>query len=184
VANTLILHYGVYGHTQRISERLQQVLADRGENVDVVALKDGVADLHRYDAIVIGASIRHGKHNPAVLEFIRANLSLLESKPSAFFSVSLVARKPAKNTPETNPYVKAFLAGSPWKPRLVGVFGGELDYQRYGWFDRAAIRFIMRLTGGPTDPMTKVVFTNWDEVERFAGRIATLVTAAGSRPAA
>jgi menaquinone-dependent protoporphyrinogen oxidase len=61
------------------------------------------------------------------------------------------------------------------------VFGGELDYQRYGWFDRAAIRFIMRLTGGRPDPMTKAVFTNWDEVERFAGRIAKLATATESR---
>ena len=182
MANILILHYGVYGHTQRISQRLQQLLAGRGEHVDVVALKDGVADLARYEAVVIGASIRHGKHNPAVLEFIRTNLTLLQSKPSAFFSVSLVARKPAKNTPGTNPYVRAFLAASPWQPKLVGVFGGELDYQRYGWFDRAAIRFIMRLTGGPTDPMTKVVFTNWDEVERFAGRIATLAATAEARP--
>jgi menaquinone-dependent protoporphyrinogen oxidase len=88
--------------------------------------------------------------------------------------VSLVARKPAKNTPATNPYMKAFLAGSPWQPRLLGVFGGELDYQRYGPFDRAAIRFIMWLTKGPRDPHTKVEFTDWAEVERFAGRVAEL----------
>ena len=39
-----------------------------------------------------------------------------------------------------------------------------------------AIRFIMRLTGGPTDPNTKVVFTNWDDVVRFARQLATFVT--------
>jgi menaquinone-dependent protoporphyrinogen oxidase len=178
VANILLLHQGVYGHTRRICERLQTELASHGHAADVAAL-DQAPDLARYDSIVIGASIRHGKHNPAVMEFIRQHQSIIESRPSAFFSVSLVARKPARNTAQTNPYVKAFLAGCPWQPRLVGVFGGELDYQRYGAFDRMAIRFIMRLTGGPTDPGTKVVFTNWDEVERFADQIAALATTSG-----
>jgi menaquinone-dependent protoporphyrinogen oxidase len=94
--------------------------------------------------------------------------------------VNLVARKPEKNTPETNPYMRAFLAKVPWRPTLVGVFGGDLDYQRYGAFDRNVIRFIMWLTKGPTDPQTKIEYTNWDEVERFATRIAAL---AGGRAA-
>jgi len=175
VADIVLVHQGVYGHTRRICERLQVELASLGHAANIVAL-DEAQDLARYGMIVIGASIRHGKHNPAVMEFIRKHQAVLEARPSAFFSVSLVARKPAKNTARTNPYVRAFLAGCPWRPQLVGVFGGELDYQRYGAFDRMAIRFIMRLTGGPTDPNTKVVFTDWDEVGRFAGQLATLAT--------
>jgi menaquinone-dependent protoporphyrinogen oxidase len=56
-----------------------------------------------------------------------------------------------------------------------------LDYQRYGPFDRHIIRFIMRLTGGPTDLHTNVEFTPWDEVRRFAGRVAA--SAEGRIPA-
>jgi len=123
---------------------------------------------------VIGASIRNGKHNPAVVDFIRANRDLLENKPSAFFSVNLVARKAAKNTAATNPYVKAFIARSPWKPKLVGVFGGDLDYQRYGFMDRHIIRLIMTITGGPTDLHTKVDYTDWEKVRAFAGQVAAL----------
>ena len=171
-----MLYQTVYGHTLKISEFLRHELEAIGHSAVVRPLAEGVADAAGFDAIVIGASIRHGKHNPAVLEFIRAQQPLLEAKPSAFFSVSLVARKPAKNTPETNPYVRQFLAKSPWRPRLVGVFGGVLDYQRYGWFDRQAIRFIMRITKGPTDLNTSAEFTNWDEARRFAGRIAALAT--------
>jgi len=178
VAKILLLYHGVYGQTRKICERLQAQLAAVGHKVDVAPLGDEAKMPSDYDTIVIGASIRHGKHNPAVLEFIQNNLALLESRPSAFFSVSLVARKPTKNTAETNPYVKAFVARSPWKPRLVGVFGGELDYQRYGPFDRHVIRFIMRLNKGPTDLHTTVEFTDWDQVSRFGGRIAAL--AAGS----
>ena len=169
-----MLYSSVYGHSRRICERIQSGLASAGHEADLAPLGEG-PDPAGYDGILLAASIRHGKHNPAVLEFIQKNLALLESKPSAFFSVSLVARKPHKNTPETNPYVKAFIARSPWKPKLVGVFGGELDYQRYGPFDRYVIRLIMKINKGPTDLGTKHVFTNWDEVERFAGRLAALV---------
>lgn len=174
VARILLLHKGVYGHALKISERLRDGLAARGDSTVVRPLDEGAADGGEFDAIVIGASIRHGKHNPAVMEFIRAQLPLLNTKPSAFFSVNLVARKPAKNTPETNPYARKFLAQSPWKPTIAAVFGGVLDYQRYGPFDRYAIRFIMKLTGGPTDLHTNTEFTDWDAVQRFAASISRI----------
>lgn len=175
MARILLLYSTVHGQSRRICERLQSRLAENGHSAEVAPLGEG-ASLAGYDAIVVGASIRHGKHNPAVLEFVRAELASLQATPSAFFSVSLIARKPTRNTAESNPYVRAFLERSPWQPALVGVFAGELDYQRYGFFDRYAIRFIMTLTKGPTDPHTKVEFTDWDAVDRFAGRVAALAT--------
>ena len=123
MAKILLLHHGVYGQTRKICQRLQAELASLGDEADVVPLVGGAADPSAYDAIIVGASIRNGKHNPAVFDFIRTRRSLLESKPSGFFSVNLVARKPIKNTPATNPYVKAFLGRIAWKPKLVGVFG-------------------------------------------------------------
>ena len=174
VARILLLHYGVYGQTRKICERMQAELAALGAHADVIALADGNVDPSTYDAIVIGASIRNGKHNPAVMDFIRLRRDLLEAKPSAFFSVNLVARKPAKNTPETNPYVRAFLARCPWTPRLVGVFGGDLDYPRYKAMDRNIIRFIMWLTHGPTDLQSVVEFTNWEDVEVFGRRVCEM----------
>jgi len=37
--------------------------------------------------------------------------------------------------------------------------------------DRNIIRFIMWLTKGPTDPNTKVEFTDWQKVDEFAQQI-------------
>ena len=45
---------------------------------------------------------------------------------------------------------------------------------RYGWLDRLMVRFIMKLTGGPTDPKICVEFTSWQAVDRIASRIADL----------
>jgi menaquinone-dependent protoporphyrinogen oxidase len=174
VARILFLYHGVYGHTLKICGVMRDELVRLGHFAEVRPLLDGPQDAAAFDAIVIGASIRHGKHNPAVYAFIEQHRALLDAKPSAFFSVSLVARKPHKNTPETNPYMQKFLALTTWRPRLLAVFGGLLDYQRYGFFDRHIIRLIMRITGGPTDLHTNVEFTPWDEVRRFAGRVAVL----------
>lgn len=172
--------WGEYGQTQRICERVRSELAPHGHTAEIVPIQRCSVAAGDCDAILIGASIRHGKHDPSVLQFILGHHALLESKPSGFFSVSLIARKPTRNTPETNPYVKAFIARSPWKPKLVGVFGGELDYQRYDLFNRYVIRLIMKINGGPTDLHTKVEFTNWNAVDDFAARFGALLE--GGRP--
>ena len=174
VANILLLYSTNYGLSKTICETMQASLHEKGQRAEVEPLVGHSADPKAFDAIVIGASIKHGKHHPSVLEFIRANQPLLESRPSALFSVNLVARKPAKSTPQTNPYLRRFLARCPWKPKLNGVFAGELDYSRYGPVDKVMMRFVMWINKGPTDFSTKVQFTNWDEVERFAGKVALL----------
>lgn len=173
LADILLAYHGLYGHTRRVCETLQAELSRLGRSADVVPIADA-PDPARYGTVVIGAAIRNGRHNPAVYDFIDRHRAALDARPSAFFSVNLVARKPEKNTPETNPYVKAFAEKCAWKPRLLGVFAGNLDYRRYGAMDRNIIRFIMWLTKGPTDPATKIEYTNWDEVRRFAARVAAL----------
>lgn len=177
MSKILLVYSSVYGLSKRICETLQAHLAREGDSIEVRAIADESVDPSAYDAIVVGASIRQGKHNPNVMAFVQKHLALLQSKPSAFFSVNLVARKPHKNTPETNPYLQRFLASCPWKPRLLGVFAGELDYSRYGPVERRMMQFVMWINKGPTDPKTRVQFTNWSEVERFAGRVEALAHA-------
>lgn len=170
MSQILLIHSSVHGYTQKICDYLQHQLAEQDQQVTVSSLSDA-PDLAQFDKIFIGASIRHGKHRPALYQFIETHRAELESKPSGFFSVSLVARKPHKNTPETNTYMQQFLNQSVWQPKLLQVFGGNLDYQGYGAMDRNIIRFIMWITKGPTDPDTKVEFTDWDKVDQFAKQI-------------
>jgi len=180
MAQILLAYSSVYGYTRRICEFLKAELEGRGHRADVRDLSEAGRDLARYDVVVIGASIRHGKHRPAVSDVIGAHRDLLASRPGAFFSVNLVARKPGKNTPETNPYVRKFLRRIPWQPQLVGVFAGNVDYPRYDAFDRTIIRLIMWLTDGPTDPQARIEFTDWTQVRRYAEKIAALARGEGT----
>jgi menaquinone-dependent protoporphyrinogen oxidase len=175
VSRILVAYSTTDGHTRHICERLQQVMAEQGDEVVVAPLAqaDGL-ELPAFDKIVIGASIRYGKHQPAVAQFIARHQALLESRPNAFFSVNIVARKPEKNQPGTNPYLIKFLRQISWKPKLLAVFAGRLDYPSYGVFDRFMIRLIMRMTHGPTDPTAVIEFTDWAQVQAFGRRVSAM----------
>ena len=122
----------------------------------------------------MGASIRYGVHDKKVIEFINSNKEELDAIRTAFFSVNLVARKPEKNAPDTNPYVIKFFKSIDWTPTLVEVFAGMLDYKKYPFFDRIMIQFIMWMTKGPTNSDAKIEYTNWDRVTDFGIRLQDL----------
>lgn len=175
MAKILIIYSTTDGHTRKICERLRGIIEKRGNLVSIVSIQAAPdTDLGSFDKIVLGASIRYGKHRKEVYDFIESNTRTLEEKPNAFFSVNIVARKADKNTPDTNPYVRKFLASIPWKPMRLAVFAGKLDYQRYRFIDRLMIRLIMRITNGPTDPRTNIEFTDWNKVDAFGETISDL----------
>lgn len=166
----LIVYATTDGHTRKICERLQQLIEAQGNRVQLVPVEQALPDLTQFDKIVVGGSIRYGKHSKLIYQFIEKNQQLLDSKPNAFFSVNVVARKPEKSQPETNPYLQKFLRQIDWQPKRLAVFGGSLDYPRCSYLDRQMIRLIMWMTKGPTAADTVVDYTDWDQVEVF-GRV-------------
>lgn len=175
MAKILILYASTDGHTKKICNRLQQVIEKLGHQVTLVSIDDeSQVDLQAFDKIVIGASIRYGKHSPKINDFINCNKQLLDSKPNAFFSVNIVARKPGKNQPDANPYMRKFLKKITWRPKEIAVFAGKLDYPKYSFFDRTMIRLIMFITKGPTNPKAVIEFTDWQQVESFGRLISEI----------
>lgn len=171
---TLILYFTTDGQTQKIAERLADKMT---HEVELISLKEQAVNfaekIANADQIVIGASIRYGHFNPLVYQFIEQHYSVLNQKKTAFYSVNLTARKPNRNTAETNPYVRKFLAKIKWQPTCVEVFAGALLYPRYTWFDRVMIRFIMKITKGETDTRKEYEYTDWLQVERFGELLNT-----------
>jgi menaquinone-dependent protoporphyrinogen oxidase len=168
MSEILIIYSTTDGHTLEICQRLQRLIEQQGHQVTLTSVDVAPnMQLESFDKIVIGASIRYGKHHKQVYDFIKSNEQILDSKPNAFFSVNVVARKPEKNQPETNPYLQKFLRQITWQPKQLAVFAGKIDYQRYRFRDRQMIRLIMWITKGPTDPETVVEFTDWKQVETF-----------------
>ena len=165
----LLVHSTTDGHTIKISDVIINELTQAGHNVSQCSVTEVSADqLDNADTIILGASIRYGKHQKSVYDFVTNNKSLLRTKKTAFFTVNVVARKENKNTPETNPYINKFLDEVEWQPDIKGVFAGKLNYPIYGPLDRFMIRLIMYITKGPTDTSKVYEFTNWESVKQFA----------------
>tara|TARA_Y100001958_G_scaffold142784_1_gene119276 strand:- start:90 stop:608 length:519 start_codon:yes stop_codon:yes gene_type:complete len=164
----LIIYSSTDGHTKTICKRISNFLDDKNETKIIPLDEATKIDLSMFNKIIIGASVRYGKHSEKLYKFITLNKNILDQKQSFFFSVNVVARKLEKNTPETNPYIKKFLKISNWRPRKIGVFAGRVDYPNYGFFDKYIIKFIMFLTNGPTDTTQSYEFTDWSKVDEFA----------------
>jgi menaquinone-dependent protoporphyrinogen oxidase len=169
-----MIYSTVDGQTLKICNRLKEVLQQNNQQVDLISIDDFKEDITKYSKLVIGASIRYGVHNPKIIEFIKTNKTALDSIKTAFFSVNLVARKPEKSDPETNPYVVKFFQTISWKPTVVKVFAGKLDYKKYSYFDRKMIQLIMWMTKGPTNTNAEIEYTNWEKVNDFALEISKL----------
>ena len=166
----LIIYSSTDGQTIKICKRIMSIIGD----CKIVSINEAKNEnLSKYGKVVVGASIRYGKHKPELYDYISENCDHLIDTNASFFSVNVVARKPEKNTPLTNPYVQKFLSISKWHPSLIGVFAGKIDYPRYGVLDKFMIRLIMWITKGPTDTKNVYEFTNWDDVDSFAKKIST-----------
>ena len=165
---SLIIFSTTDGHTKKICKRISNFLNNE-KFTKIVSLNEATKlNLSEFHRIIIGASIRYGKHSKELYRFIELNKKILDQKPNVFFSVNVVARKFEKNTPETNPYIKKFLKISKWQPKKLGVFAGKVDYPNYNFFDKYIIKLIMFITGGPTDTSQSYEFTDWSKVENFA----------------
>ena len=168
MSSFLIIYSTSDGHTKIICQRIKNFLND-GNLVELLSLEDAKKfNISNFEKVIIGASIRYGKHSKDLYKFINLNKNILNQKKSAFFSVNVVARKPDKNTAETNPYIKKFLKISKWKPNRIRVFAGKVDYPNYKFFDKYIIKFIMFITKGPTDTSQSYEFTDWSKVDDFA----------------
>ena len=168
MTGSLIIYSSTDGHTKSICERILNCSYDR--NIVTIKSLDEAAklDVSIFDKIIIGASIRYGKHSKDLYNFIKKNKSILDKKESIFFSVNVVARKSEKNTPDTNPYIQKFLKISKWRPKKIAVFAGKVDYPKYGFLDKYIIKLIMFITKGPTDTSQSYEFTDWAKVDVFA----------------
>jgi menaquinone-dependent protoporphyrinogen oxidase len=150
------------------ADHLAEVIRGRGHEAQAVNLKQSPEVLlDGYDAVIVGGSIHMGKHEEHVVDFVQKNRFRLERLPSAFFSVSLAAHGDMENA---RAYVENFQQQTGWHPTQVGLFGGALLYRQYGFLKRLMMKKIVsdKPGGLSTDTSRDHVYTDWDEVKRFA----------------
>lgn len=188
----VFIAYGTgYGHTERISQRIAEILTAAGHEVQVRRgdqLAPGFS-LTDYDAIVVAASVRYGRHQRYIRDFVRRYAARLNLVPSAFVSVcGAMAESSPQGVELAQQYVQKFLRETGWRPWTARSFGGDLPYTRYKPLTRWMMQLISRRTGRPTDTSRDYDFTDWAMVDGFGRELvdrlaANPTTAAAAAPA-
>ncbi|MGC3965350.1 MAG: flavodoxin domain-containing protein [Rhodocyclaceae bacterium] len=128
--------------------------------------------------VLVVAAVRYGRLLPAARAALR-RLGQASRHAVMLAVVCLSARRANRRSPQENPYLRRAIAQSGLRPLLAEAFGGRLDYARCRWLDRQMIRLIMKLSGGPSDGVSVLDYTDWAQVDHFADRV---VDALGSAP--
>ncbi|MXV61277.1 protoporphyrinogen oxidase [Natronorubrum sp. JWXQ-INN-674] len=175
--STFLVLYGTgEGQTEKVATRIGDVLIDRGHEATTVDANEVSPNfaIDDFDAVLVGASIHGGKHQPSVREFVTATRDSLATKPTAFFQVSLSSADEGGEAHAAG-YVEEFIEATDWHPDRIGLFGGALRYTEYGFLKRLVMKQIAKrkVTEMPdADSAGDIEFTDWDEVEAFAADVA------------
>lgn len=171
----LIVFATTDGHTAKVTTRLADGLGRRGVAAEVVRCNEATAEprLEDYDLVVVGGSVHGGRVQPELQRFIAQRRAELERVPSALFVVSMSAK--AGGQGETRVPVDRLVQATAWSPGQVALIAGCLAYTRYGWFRRFAMKRIARRAGLPTDTSRDHEFTDWAQVDAFAGDLAATI---------
>jgi menaquinone-dependent protoporphyrinogen oxidase len=166
--NVLIVYGTTEGQTRKIAEWTATRIREGGhqaEPLDSAALVPDL-DLKTYDAFMIAASVHQECHQETITNFVIAHLEILNTRPSAFISVSLSAVLEGAGT-EAQKYVDSFVSVTGWQPRMTLVLGGALRITEYDYFQEQIVKFIVMKRGGAASTGRDREFTDWNALAGF-----------------
>ena len=95
--SVLVIYMSRQGHTARVARRLCESIVEAGSKATMMDVREAThegVDWDRCDVVALGAPVLYGTYDKSVFAFIGQHRTSLESRPSSFFNVSVVARTP------------------------------------------------------------------------------------------
>jgi menaquinone-dependent protoporphyrinogen oxidase len=180
----LIVFESDHGQAAKVAHRLADVVRAEGHRVEVARAFQR-PNAEKFDAVVVGGSVHYGKLQQELIGWCRANCDELVNKRSAFFSVSVSARR--RSGAAQREVAKAFahfIAHTSWTPERLWPIAGALKYTQYPTHLKALLRLIAKLTDGDTDTSRDYEYTDWNAVDELGREFArSLVRPAIARAA-
>lgn len=151
-----------HGATGEVGGAIARVLRERGLNTTELPPGD-VADLSRYDAVVLGSAVYAGRWLAPAASLVTRLHRQLADRPLWLFSSGPIGDplKPAEDVD-----VAEIVAST--RALEHKVFAGKLDKSTLGLLERAMVHAVHADDGD---------FRDWDEVSRWASEIADTLAA-------
>lgn len=174
----LILFATREGQTEKIALRISAHLKRPGIAVSLADASNAstlvTIDLDSYDLLVFGASMHAGGVEREVTRFINEHATSIERKARSFFLVLLSAatKDPtlkAESLADARRKVSEQLAVAFDDMEMIA---GALRYSKYPLPLKWLMRRIAAKAGEDTDTSRDYEYTDWQQVERYAARLA------------
>ena len=169
----LIAYDSGNGTVKTAVERLSASLSPKFEVV-AISLADSTPNPADYDLIVVGASVRFGKLRAAARKYLKQFEEILAQKPLGLFFCCGI-------TEEQEYYAKKlFPAHLQNAAFAVSFFGGSLNLQGLGFFEKLVVRsmrsslFEKEMDDGNYVPNLPYILP--ENIDRMAGMIDKLAT--------
>ena len=154
---TLLVYESTHGCTEKCSRRLHELL---DTETDVIRLKRfGRPSIRKYNTIIIGGSIHAGMMQSRVRKFCEDYAATLLHKRIGLFVCCMEEGAKAQEQ-----FENAFPDMLKERAVAKGIFGGEFNFERMNFFQKAIVRKVKGIT-------ESVSTINVGEIERFAGTI-------------
>lgn len=153
-----------YGATQEIAEAIGRVLADREIDVDVTRA-EGLDDVTRYDAVVLGSAVYMGNWLAPARRFVEEYGEELARRPTWLFSSGPLGSPPRPQEDEAVHIDRIWSRTSAIEHRL---FGGKLDKNQLSFSERAVVHAVRAPEGD---------FRDWNDISAWAASIAETLVA-------
>lgn len=175
----IVIYATCEGQTDRIAKRIAVTVRQQGIPTDTFDVsKNDVCELavESYEAVVFGSSLHYGDHDPRVAWCLRNYRKWLKHVPTSFFSFRLgILSEHAKDRAKVERLADEFLRRNEFEPNQKACFAGALRYSRYGWVKKQVMHRIAQKSGSETETDRDYEYTDWQAVDEFARKFATLV---------
>ena len=124
----LVLYGTTDGHTRKIAGALAESVRPLDFEVDVINAASSVdpnpAD---YDAVIVAAPVRAGRHHRDVRRWVKAHAAALDRRPTAFVSVCLSVLDQSESARAAQAtMLDRFVKETGWRAPVVKVVAGAL----------------------------------------------------------
>ena len=165
-----------YGSTVKVGEEIGRVLRGKGLEVEVVNLDERkVQDLAPYDLVVVGSAVIIGKWTKGTRTFLEQNQVALRGKRLAMFACcgDVLAEAKERRDGAKARYLDQVVAEYDLSPMKTALFGGELDFNKYGFLIKAVLKDDRRhIESGGVDLSKPYDYRDWDAIRVWAGSVA------------
>ena len=176
ISKKVLLVYGTrYGSAEEISEKMADLLREKGAEVDIFNLKTTpekeIPAFNNYDGILVGTGIKMGQWTKEVKDFVTAKKEELNSFKGhrGFFVSSGYAADPEMYEKVKIKYTKDALDKIGVKIDYFDAFGGLMDFtksSRMSWLDKKILKSVAK-----NDPKINLNgwsdLRDWQQIEKF-----------------